>query len=75
MIKLMDQLVRGLGARKFMAIYAVIFTSLVNSIATAVNVIMKNEPWTTNQVVINVVMYFIIGVFIARQIVKKNMGQ
>ncbi len=72
MVKFMNQMVKGLGPTKFTAIYAVLFTSLINSIATAVNVIMKNPPWTTSQVLINVIMYFVIGLFLGRQIVKKS---
>ncbi len=72
MVKFMNQMVKGLGPTKFTVIYAVLFTSLVNSIATAVNMIMKSAPWTSNQLVMNLVGYFVIGVFLARQIIKKS---
>lgn len=72
MVKFMNQMVKGLGPTKFTIIYAVLFTSLVNSIATAVNMIMKSAPWTMNQLLMNIVGYFAVGAFLARQIIKKS---
>lgn len=72
MVKFLNQLVKGLGPTNFTVVYAVVFTSLVNAIAFIINAIMKNPAWTTNQLVMYIVGYFFVGIFLARQIIKKS---
>ncbi len=72
MVKLMHWLLDGLGSTKFTIVYAVIFTSLVNSIASLINGILEKPPYTMNTLMVNIVCFFALGAFIARQIIKKN---
>jgi len=72
MEKLFDRLIKGLGSTKFSLVYALIFASLINSIASIINGIMRNPPYTFNTVLMNLAIYFALGVYVAKQIIKKN---
>ena len=61
----------NLGTRNFSIVYGLIFSVLISAIALGVSLIMDNQVMTSSRLVMDLIMYFVIGVFVARQMVKR----
>lgn len=61
----------NLGTTKFSIVYGLIFSVLISAIALGVSLIMDNQVMTSSRIVIDLIMYFVIGVFVARQMAKR----
>ncbi len=71
MEKLFKRAVENLGVMRFSIVYGIIFSTLVNGLATLIMSIMKKEPWSTLELLMYLVAYFIAGFIIGKQISKR----
>jgi len=61
----------SLGTTKFSLVYGLIFSVLISAIALGVSTILDNQVMTSTRLVTDLLMYFVIGVFIARKMARR----
>ncbi len=69
--KFVKRAVENLGSTRFSIVYGIMFSSLVNGLATLVMSIMEKEPWSSMELAMYIVAYFIAGFIIGKQISKR----
>jgi len=69
--KMIERMIENSGPKKFIIIYSLIFTLLINSMGTLINDFMGKPSWSLQELIINIIMSFVFGVIISKQLVKR----